>query len=297
MEAEAPPRGGLAPRIVMIRRPGYTGGMRTPIKALVIGAISLFFTSCATIPSLGVSRVRRFDIPVSDGLDRAYRIAFVSDVHLGNNFSVDRLRRLVDAINAERPDCVLIGGDDALGTAQIKAFAREASRLSAPDGVYATLGNHDFYNGRAESIETLRKAGIVVLQDTLARVPDGPVIAGIGDFRDTFPDMARFRDILDRDALTVLVSHNPDFAEKLKAEDLGLFDLILSGHTHGGQITFFGYAPILPSAYGQKYRSGLVWKGGVPVIVSNGAGYGGQYLRFRLGAPSDFLVVTLIPGR
>ncbi len=260
-----------------------------PVAALALLA------SCASIPPLGVDRVRNPEFPVS-GIAREYRLAFVSDVHLGNNFSVARFRRLVDAINAEKPDCILIGGDDTLGWDEIPVFAREASRLSAPDGVYATLGNHDFFNGRARTIDALRDAGIVVLQDTLVKTPGGPVIAGIGDFRDTFPDMPRFRDILDPAACTVLVSHNPDFAEKLPPEYLGYFDIILSGHTHGGQITFFGYAPVLPSEYGQKYRTGTVWKDGVPVVVSNGAGFGGDILRFRLGAPSDFLLITLKPA-
>jgi predicted MPP superfamily phosphohydrolase len=116
------------------------------------------------------------------------------------------------------------------------------------------------------------------------------IIAGISDFRNMFPAMGRMRDILDKKAFTVLVSHNPDFAEKT---DLSYFDLMLSGHTHGGQITFFGYAPVLPSEYGQKYRTGTVLRNSVPVIISNGAGFGGNVLRFRIGAPSDFLLITL----
>lgn len=250
--------------------------------------------SCAGMPSRGVDRVRRFEFEVS-GLSRDYRLAFVSDVHLENNFSVDRFRRLVDSINREEPDAILIGGDDTLGTAQIGVFAREAARFSAPAGVYAVLGNHDFYNGRAQTIETLRGEGISVLQDTLVRTPDGPDIAGIYDFRDVFPVIGRFRDILEPDRCTVLISHNPDFVEKLSPDDLALFDLVLSGHTHGGQITLFGYAPVLPSEYGQRYRSGKVLKGGLPVVVSNGAGFGGRILRFRFCAPSDYLVITLKP--
>lgn len=60
-----------------------------------------------------------------------------------------------------------------------------------------------------------------------------------------------------------------------------------------GSITFFGYAPILPSEYAQRYRTGTVFKGNVPVIVSNGAGYSGERFRFRFCAPSDFLLITL----
>lgn len=290
-------RRGTGPRNRKINRPTRRS-MTIAAAAALIAASSLSGISCASTPELGVSRVRRFELSVpadapSPVLSRPYRIAFVSDIHLGNNFSNERFRRLVNAINAEGPDCVLIGGDNTLGWMNIEDFAREASRLSAPDGVYATLGNHDFYNGRGRTIETLRAANVTVLQDTLVRLPSGPVIAGIGDFRDTFPSMAHFRDILSAEAFTILISHNPDFAEKMDRADLGLFDLIVSGHTHGGQITFFGYAPVLPSEYGQKYRSGWVMKDEVPVIVSNGAGFGGRFLRFRVGAPSEFLLITL----
>lgn len=272
--------------------------IRSPGLLTVTLLILFTLASCASGPKLGVNRIRRFELSASSpALSRPYRIAFVSDVHLGNNFSNERFRRLIDSINAEKPDCILIGGDNTLGRANIEDFALEASRLSAPDGVYATLGNHDFYNGRSETIKTLRAAGIVVLQDTLVRLPGEIDIAGIGDLRDTFPDMAHFRDILETAPFTVLISHNPDFAEKLIPEDHRYFDLIVSGHTHGGQITLFGYAPVIPSEYGQKYRSGLVMKDDIPVIVSNGAGFGGRLLRFRLFAPSDFLLITLNPER
>ncbi len=250
------------------------------------------YLSCASGPALGVDRVRRIDITVAglpDELD-GYRVAFVSDIHYGNNFSATRFRRLIAAVNAEGADAIIIGGDNTRGTAEIASFAEEAARFRSRHGVYAVIGNHDFYNGRAKTIRTLRRAGIVVLEESAVETPSGLVIAGINDVRDAFPAMGRFRDILDPGKPTVLASHNPDFAEEA---DLSPFDMILSGHTHGGQITLFGYAPVIPSEYGQKYRTGTVVKDGVPVVVSNGAGYGGDILRFRLFAPSDFLVITL----
>jgi len=260
---------------------------------MLIAALSLsLLAGCASVPPLGVNRIReqtvvRADLPSSlDG----YRIAFVSDIHFGNNFSRARLERLIDSINAEKPDCILLGGDDTLGYRQIAEFAEAASRFQAPEGTYAVLGNHDFYNGRQRSIETLRAAGIIVLDESALQTPRGLTVCGISDFTDIFPVMNKLTDILDKNDFTVLVSHNPDFAEKA---DLSYFDLMLSGHTHGGQITLFGFAPLLPSEYGQKYRTGTVYKDGVPVIVSNGAGFGGTLLRFRFCAPSDFLLITL----
>ncbi len=263
-----------------------------PGKLARIALVWLLCFSCASFPQNGVNRIRFLEVgspEVTPELE-GYRIAFISDIHLGNNFPVERFEALIAAVNAQNPDCIILGGDNTLDMPLIRRFAEMSSRFSAPEGVYAVLGNHDFYNGRSENIRALRRSGIVVLDETVIITPRGLKLAGINDFRDTFPAMGRFQDILDKEGFTILASHNPDFAEKT---DISSFDLVLSGHTHGGQITFFGYAPVLPSAYGQKYRSGTAWKDGTPVIVSNGAGYGGLFLRFRVGAPSDFLILTL----
>ncbi len=95
-------------------------------------------------------------------------------------------------------------------------------------------------------------------------------IGGVGDmwFDKQYLDSTIF-DVEEED-FVILVSHNPDFAEKLKTNKV---DLILSGHTHGGQISFFGqWSPIIPSKYGQKYRTGVVKTDNTTVIISNGVG-------------------------
>ncbi len=87
----------------------------------------------------------------------------------------------------------------------------------------------------------------------------------------------------------VLASHEPDFAEELQP---GAVDLVLSGHTHGGQMTFFGlWAPFVGSEYGQKYRTGMVVNGVTTVIVSNGVGTIFPPLRFF--ARPQIVVITL----
>jgi len=275
--------------------PVYWAGMnriRSFATAVLTAACIALLSGCASVPESGVNRIREPALVFPDLPPEleGYRLVFVSDIHFGNNFSRTRLDRLVAAINALESDCIILGGDHTLGYTEIAEFAKAAGRLRAKEGVYAVLGNHDFFNGRTRSANSLRAQGIVVLDETLVTTPRGLTLAGINDFRDIFPVMGRMHDILDKNSFTVLASHNPDFAEKT---DLSYFDLVLSGHTHGGQIAFFGYAPVLPSEYGQRYRTGTVYTDGVPVVVSNGAGYGGALLRFRFGAPSDFLLVTL----
>ena len=277
--------------------------MPTNIRSRIAGALCSIMLAALTVscvstpqegfPDPGVDRIRRetlyFDT-LPDALD-GYRIALVSDVHLGNNFSVERLGRLVAAVNREKPDCVILCGDFILNGAFIEPFAAEAAALYAPDGMYAVLGNHDFFDDRAGTVRALRSVGIMVLEETSAVTPRGLQIAGTNDFQDMYPASAFLADTLRQGFFTVLASHNPDYAEEGRGE---LYDLMLSGHNHGGQITLFGFAPALRSDYGQKYRSGLVRVGEDQIFVTNGAGYGGVgWLRFRLFAPSEFAVLSL----
>lgn len=269
-----------------------TSYIRRIFISAAAATLAVLLASCSSVPLIGVDRIRNIDLTPANlpqTLD-GYRIAFISDIHYRNNFSAQRLDTLVDAINAERPDCVILGGDYTLSAAEMKEFAKRIGRISAPEGVYAVSGNHDFYNSQKEICRVLRAEGIVVLDEDDVVTPRGLTLAGINDFRDIYPDIDRFKKLTRKAACTILVSHNPDFAEET---DISPYAAMLSGHTHGGQITIFGYAPVIPSAYGQKYRTGTVMKDGTPVIVSNGAGYSGVVLRFRVCAPSDFVLITL----
>ncbi len=242
-----------------------------------------------------VSRVREITIAsprVGPNLD-GYRVVFVSDIHFMNRYSRERLDALVGEINAARPDAVILGGDFTLSGANTGDFAEAATALRASEGSYATLGNHDFYNGKNRIVTALRSAGIVVLDGSAVETPRGLAIAGVADLRDEMPDFKALADTLPESGFTILSCHNPDLAGKLDRDDIARFDLILCGHTHGGQITLLGYAPVIPSEYGQRYRTGTILERGVPVIVSNGAGYSGERYRFRFCAPSDFLLITL----
>jgi predicted MPP superfamily phosphohydrolase len=246
-------------------------------------------------PAKTVSRVREITVSsprVSPSLD-GYRIVFVSDIHFMNRYSRARLDALVGEINAAKPDAVIHGGDFTLSGANAGEFAEAASNIRAGEGSYATLGNHDFYNGKNRVVAALRSAGIVVLDGSAIETPRALAIAGVGDLRDEIPDLKSLADALPPESFAILSCHNPDLAGKLDREDLARFDLILCGHTHGGQITVLGFAPVIPSEYGQRYRTGTIFERGVPVIVSNGAGYSGKRFRFRFCAPSDFLVITL----
>ena len=211
------------------------------------------------------------DIPAAfDG----YKIVFVSDIHHGPFFSLDRVTSLVDRINAQNPDLVLLGGDYVHRDARyIKPCFEELARITATDGVFGVLGNHDHWEDAELTRSEMKKAGIVDLDNNavwITKNDDKIKVGGIGDF---FEDKQiidpTIKDVGKKD-FALLLSHNPDPVETLPPN---IIDLVLSGHTHGGQVSFFGlWAPLIPSLYGQKYRTGIVKTDATTVIISNGIG-------------------------
>ncbi len=253
------------------------------------------------------SEVTSPDLPAEfDGV----RIAFASDIHAGSLLGAGRVTRVIDTLLAEKPDLVLLGGDYTDGdwltivdTGDAKLYP-EAERLTeVPMGAVGVLGNHDSgmstHGGRTRA-ERVADAGITVLDNGNVRVEkDGAaiVLAGVEDLDTGRPDLASAAQGISADEFAILLSHNPDvLADGLDAVSKAGFDLALSGHTHGGQVTCFGlWAPVIPSRYGQRFRGGWSEIGGTPVLVSRGAGV--LALPIRFFAPPQVHVITLRRGQ
>ncbi len=237
------------------------------------------------------------DLPQAfDGL----RVAYVSDIHRGPYVSEADVGLVVDQVNALQADLVLLGGDYVyMGTKyEASAFA-QLQRLKAPLGCYAVLGNHD--HGRPDSadpgpgnaIKAAAEAGIPLLvNEGVWLQKDGERIrlGGVDDFKAGTSDLDPVIEDTESSDFVLLLSHHPDFSEELPKDAV---DLVLSGHTHGGQITLAGmWALHVPSDYGDKYRTGMVQNDVTTVIVSNGIGTS-TILPIRLFAPAQIVVVTL----
>jgi hypothetical protein len=225
------------------------------------------------------------------------RIAFLADVHRGPYMWQSRLHSIIDRVNNLKPDLIVLGGDyvHLSGRYIAPAFA-ELARLHAPLGVYGVLGNHDHWEGAGQTRRAMARAGIVDLDNRAVWVwlgADRIRLGGVGDLQTDTQDLGpTLRGTRTAD-FVVLVSHNPDYNARVPA---GSVDLMLAGHTHGGQLTFFGrWAPFVPSKYGQRYRSGLVKAGPVPIIISNGVGTTTPPLRFF--ARPQIVLVTLARSR
>ncbi len=228
------------------------------------------------------------------------RIVLLTDIHRGPFFSQARVAALVERVNALEPDLLVLGGDYVFtDTGYAQSCFAELKNLRAPLGCFAVLGNHDYeeYGGDigdpSPVIEAIAGAGITLLREDGVWIEHEGTrirIGGVSDYTEDFPVLAPTLEGTSEDDFVLLVSHNPDFAETLPA---GAVDLVLAGHTHGGQVTFFGlWAPYLPSEYGQKYRTGVVATENTTVIVSNGIGTS-TILPIRLFARPQIVVITL----
>lgn len=211
------------------------------------------------------------------------RIAFLSDLHHGPYTGLGYIKEVVAAANAASPDLILLGGDYCHREAKfIRPCIDALGGLRAPLGIFGVLGNHDHWEGAEETRAGLRSNNIAELANRGVWLERGGArlrVAGVGDLWEDVQDLdAALGDAREDDA-ALLLSHNPDFTEGIGDPRVGL---VLSGHTHGGQIVLplLG-APIVPSRYGQKYLSGLVQGPVAQVFVSRGLGTITPPLRFH----------------
>ncbi|MBC7294286.1 MAG: metallophosphoesterase, partial [Thermoleophilia bacterium] len=164
-------------------------------------------------------------------------------------------------------------------------------------GSYAVLGNHDYDDDSgAAAAAAARKAGITLLRNAGVWLESQGArlrLCGVEDYQLGSPQLTPALGDANTSDFVLLVSHNPDFAGELSP---GALDLMLSGHTHGGQVTLFGlWAPFVPSKYGQKFRSGMVSTEAATVVISNGIGT--IFPPIRLGARPQIVRITLTTGQ
>jgi predicted MPP superfamily phosphohydrolase len=211
---------------------------------------------------------------------RGTTVALLADVHHGPFVPLAYIRHVVSMTNALKPDIVALVGDFVDREEDfIAPGINELGKLKAVLGRFAVRGNHDNrnYHGlrsfRGLSQAALAEARLPELNNTGAWIERNGArlrICGVGDLWTDHQDLnSALGDAAERDAV-LLLSHNPDFVETIRDQRIGL---VLSGHTHGGQIVLPGYgAPIVPSQYGQKYLRGLVQGPCCPVFVTRGVG-------------------------
>lgn len=236
--------------------------------------------------------VTRYEVTIP-GLPKArdgFTLGMVSDLHLGTQFRGPWLDRLVDRINGLNTDAVVIVGDLIDRDARVvEPLTPNLARLKARHGVFSVAGNHEYYADEALSISIMRSAGFEVLRNEHREVLPGLTLAGVDDL--TIASRNGPIDPLIEKATqdtaaggVVLLSHSPLGHAKAESRGVGL---MLSGHTHDGQIWPFRY--FVKTRYPIVYGAEKV--GQMTALVSRGAGGWGP--RMRLPWPGEIVVITL----
>ncbi len=221
------------------------------------------------------------------------RIAQLTDIHVGRLIDLDYVRKIVEKTNAAKPDVIVLTGDYVSRTDAIDDnLAEVLGRLQAPFGKFAVLGNHDHWTDPAAVRSVLAKAGIVDLtgrNTILNRGGAGLCLAGLDDLWEGRHDLSVALAGVDDNVPRVLLCHNPDYAERMPASPR--VDLMLCGHSHGGQFKIpFGPRPRLPIRHA-KYAAGLASGPHCQVYTSVGLGMIGIPIRFN--CRPELAVITL----
>ncbi len=291
---------------------------RTVLKMLGAGALGMFGLggyAFAYEPGFRLDVTRHFPAPENWPEDFPLTIAVVADIHAAPPImSLARIRQIVAATNALSADIIVLLGDYisgyrfSSGDLPNAAWGAALAELSAPLGVHAILGNHDWWHdpvaqrrrsGPTGAGTALRANGIPVYENEAVRLEkNGRAfwLAGLADQLAFILRPGRFEGLDDLpatlaqvtdDAPVILLAHEPDIFPNVPDR----VDLTLAGHTHGGQIRLFGWSPIVPSSFGNRYAYGHVVEQRRHMIVSGGLGC--SILPVRFGVPPEIVLVTL----
>jgi len=271
---------------------GYLMRRQAPLLcgwALIVGGV---LSVTALVQGLRPPVIENYEVRLS-ALPRAMDgkvIIVMSDLHLGTIIGKQWLAARMVQVNEQRPDLVVFLGDVFEGHGSPQSDLLPILRcLHAPMGVWAVPGNHESHGGIDSGLSLIEAAGFHVLQNRSVEVRPGLVLAGVEDLT-TLKRSSRADDPIAKTlagrplGAAILLSHTPTQAERAAKTGVGL---MLSGHTHGGQIWPLGYLIRLV----HPLFEGRYMVNGMPVIVSRGIGTWGP--RMRLWQPGEILRVTL----
>lgn len=239
---------------------------------------------------------------------RGFKIAQLSDLHSSPLVDKEHLDHAVDLALAEKPDLIALTGDfightlrtpsnhtHEFDSQYLDNLVAALSRAKAPFGTFAVLGNHDFWSGpevtKRIHHDFEKLAGIRVLRNQRVVLKHGGAtlqLVGIDDYWHSW-DLRKALRRVPKKSVKILLSHNPDINWKLKPSHN--IDLVLSGHTHGGQVAFpFVGAPFSPTR-NHRYLRGLVRDGDRQTYITRGIGH--LVVPIRFNCPPEVTLITL----
>ncbi len=288
----------------------------------VVGAATSAYA--VVVEPLLRQRVTRYDLKLRRWPDDLpLTIAAIADVHACKPWmDVARIHSIVRQTNALKPDLIVLLGDYVAGlrnyrTGEVHSneWSKALAGLKAPLGVHAILGNHEWWDDRAAQANghgptiargALERAGIPVYENDAVRLTKSGRtfwLAGLGDQLAFWPTRRRYparrtgvddlggtlRKVPDGDPI-ILLAHEPDIMPRVPER----VSLVMSGHTHGGQVRLFGWSPVVPSRYGNRYAYGHV-REQCDLIVSGGLGC--SMIPVRFGMPPEIVLVSITGAR
>jgi uncharacterized protein len=223
------------------------------------------------------------------------KMVFLSDFHYSKHANDYKFKQMIEKTNQIEPDIIILGGDYSNGSVDdLDLLFSYLGQLKAKLGVFVVSGNHDYEPGFQMRIQKLTQYHNFKYLDNrgywLNYGNKRFKLIGVGDLTHSHVRMSSDLSDTKISDYVIVISHQPDLMMQLDPEEVKYVDLMLSGHTHGGQLTLFGlFAPYLPSSYGQELRTGMKKREESIVIVSNGIGE--QVLPMRFFSPPQMVVV------
>jgi uncharacterized protein len=230
-----------------------------------------------------------------------FTIALLSDFHYDPYFSVHPLKSAIGMVNGLRPDLIVLTGDfvtlplfsknDEKAASAAEPCARLLCQMHAPHGSWAVMGNHDYYSDPERVTSALRAVGIRVLGNQSAAIEANGArfwLSGVHDVLSHTADMDATLQSVPKGEATVLLAHEPDYADHVVRYAV---DLQLSGHSHGGQVRMPFVGPLYLPDMAKKYVWGLYKIGGLTLYTNPGLGTVGLPVRFQ--CPPEITLLTM----
>jgi predicted MPP superfamily phosphohydrolase len=280
-------------------------------RIIFITAVALFVSFISTVlyaffiePNRLVVREETIQIKGWPAGADKLKIAVLSDLHVGSPYiDAAKLQFIVSKVNEAQPDLVVLLGDYVAADSDKKSsvrggkivepeiIAENLKGLRARLGVFAVLGNHDWWYDGERVKRALESAGIRVLENDVARIESngqGIWLAGLGDLWTGEPNIEETLRKMTDTGPVIALTHNPDLFPQIPAS----VPLTLAGHTHGGQVNL----PVLgalkvPSGFGQRYSAGHVFENNHHLFVTTGIGTSIIPVRFRV--PPEIVILTI----
>ena len=226
------------------------------------------------------------------------RILFVADFQYDTmaRYNRKQQKKAIELINVQKKDMILLGGDYATWEKNIPKFYEDAKDIKIPElGVYAIYGNHE-YPGAEETAKNMKKLGFNLLVNENRKITinnENIYIAGVTDLWHGKPDAKKALEGIQKEDFVIFMTHNPEYFEEMTEGEKEKADMTLAGHTHGGQVTFFGKIIISAIKDKKKYGYGMKKYNDHKIYITSGLGGAFLEMFIRFFAQPEIVIFEL----